>query len=113
WRPREICTLTEQVIKLGASVPHILIEPRLDPDDPREIKTTTSVRAVPLVGVALAAMMKFPKGFPRCKDKESSMSSALNKYFRENALFPTPKHKIYSFCHRLEERLLEAANDQG
>lgn len=37
-RPSEICNLTEQVIKLGASVPLILIEPRLDPDDPREIK---------------------------------------------------------------------------
>jgi hypothetical protein len=46
-RPSEICNLTEQVIKVGASVPHILIEPRLDPDDPREIKTTTSVRSLP------------------------------------------------------------------
>jgi integrase len=111
-RPSEICNLTEQVIKLGASVPHILIEPRLDPDDPREIKTITSVRAVPLVGLALAAMTKFPKGFPRYKEKESSMSSALNKFFRENALFPTPKHKIYSFRHTFEDRLKEAGIDE-
>jgi integrase len=111
-RPSEICNLTEQVIRLGGPVPHILIEPRLDPDDPREIKTTTSVRAVPLVGLALAAMTKFPKGFPRYKEKESSMSSALNKYFRENGLFPTPKHKIYSFRHTFEDRLKEAGIDE-
>ena len=111
-RPSEICNLTEPVIKLDAPVPHILIEPRLDPDDPREIKTITSVRAVPLVGLALAAMTKFPKGFPRYKDKESSMSSALNKFFRENALFPTPKHKIYSFRHTFEDRLKEAGIDE-
>ena len=63
-RPSEICNLTEQVIKLDASVPHILIEPRLAPDDPREIKTTTSVRTVPLIGLALAAMTKFPTACP-------------------------------------------------
>jgi integrase len=47
-RPSEICNLTEPFIKLDTHVPHILIEPRLDPDDPREIKTATSVRTVPL-----------------------------------------------------------------
>jgi integrase len=111
-RPSEICNLTEQVIKLEASVPHILIEPRLDPDDPREIKTTTSVRTVPLIGLALAAMKKFPKGFPRYKDREGAMSTALNKFFRTNKLFPTPKHKIYSFRHTFEDRLKEAGIDE-
>ncbi|MBB5051887.1 MULTISPECIES: tyrosine-type recombinase/integrase [Afipia] len=110
-RPSEICNLTEPFIKLDDPVPHILIEPRLDPDDPREIKTATSIRAVPLVGAALAAMKKFPKGFARYKDKESSMSAALNKFFRENELFPTPKHKIYSFRHSFEDRLKNAGVD--
>ena len=110
-RPSEICNLTEPFIKLGAPVPHITIEPRLDHDDPREIKTTTSVRVVPLIGMALAAMKKFPKGFPRYKDKEAGMSSALNKFFRENKLFPTPDHKIYSFRHTFEDRLKEANID--
>ena len=110
-RPSEICNLTEPFIKLDAPVPHILIEPRLDPDDPREIKTATSIRPVPLVGMALAAMKKFPAGFPRYKDKESSMSAALNKFFRENKLFPTPKHTIYSFRHAFEDRLKEAGVD--
>lgn len=110
-RPSEICNLTEPFIKLDAPVPHILIEPRLDPDDPREIKTITSIRPVPLIGVALAAMRKFPKGFPRYKDKEAGMSTALNKFFRENDLFPTPKHKIYSFRHSFEDRMKEAGID--
>jgi integrase len=110
-RPSEICNLTQPFIKLDGPVPHILIEPRLDPDDPREIKTMTSVRAVPLIGMAFAAMEKFPKGFPRYKDKEAGMSSALNKFFRENELFPTPNHKIYSFRHTFEDRLKEAGVD--
>jgi integrase len=110
-RPSEICNLTAPFIKLDASVPHILIEPRVDPEDPREIKTTTSVRAVPLIGMALAAMKKFPNGFPRYKDKEASMSGALNKFFRENNLFPTPAHKIYSFRHTFEDRLKEGGID--
>jgi integrase len=110
-RPSEICNLTGSCIKLDASVPHILIEPRLDPDDPREIKTTTSVRAVPLIGMALAAITRFPSGFARYKDKEASMSAALNKFFRENDLFPTPNHVIYSFRHMFEDRLKEAGID--
>ncbi len=39
------------------------------------------------------------------------MSSALNKFFRENELFPTPNHKIYSFRHSFEDRLKEAGVD--
>ena len=66
---------------------------------------------MPVIGMALAAMKKFPKGFPRYKDKEATMSSALNKFFRENNLFPTPNHKIYSFRHTFEDRLKEAGVD--
>jgi len=40
------------------------------------------------------------------------MSAALNKFFRENDLFPTPKHKIYSFRHTFEDRLKEAGIDE-
>jgi len=61
--------------------------------------------------MALAAMKKFPKGFSRYKDKEASMSNALNKFFRENELFPTTDHKIYSFRHAFEDRLKEAGID--
>ena len=110
-RLSEICNLTEPFIKLDDSVPHILIEPRLDPDDPREIKTATSIRTVPMIGMALAAIDKFPKGFARYKDREASLSTALNKFFRENKLFPSPRHSIYSFRHTFEDRLKEANID--
>ncbi|AJY46510.1 DUF6538 domain-containing protein [Martelella endophytica] len=110
-RPSEICNLTHGMIDLNADVPHILIEPRSDPDDRREIKTASSIRAVPLVGVALAAMRAHPDGFPRYKNKENGLSATLNKFFRENKLFPSSRHKIYSLRHSFEDRMKEAGVD--
>ncbi|MFA7416200.1 MAG: hypothetical protein WC048_17150 [Rhizobium sp.] len=98
-RPSEICNLVGDGIVLDAEIPHILISPRRDSDDPREIKTESSIRAVPLVGVAVAAMRKHPHGFPRYADKGGSLSVALGKFFRENGPFPTSGHKIYSLRH--------------
>ncbi|WP_422570137.1 DUF6538 domain-containing protein [Antarcticirhabdus aurantiaca] len=111
-RPSEICNLRPDTIDLAAAVPHIRIEPRFDPEDPREIKTESSVRAVPLVGVALAAMRRFPRGFDRYKDGELRLSATLNKHFRTNKLFPTPAHKIYSFRHSFEDRMKEGGLDE-
>ncbi|MET3602202.1 DUF6538 domain-containing protein [Martelella mangrovi] len=110
-RPSEICNLTADMVRLDDAVPHILIEPRSDPDDRREIKTASSIRAVPLVGVALASMREHPEGFPRYKNKENSLSAALNKYFREHKLFPSSRHKIYSFRHSFEDRMKVAGID--
>lgn len=104
-RPSEICNLGAGNIQLEHAVPHIIIEPRDDPDDPREIKTHSSVRQVPIVGMALEVFKKHPNGFPRYKDKEANMSGTLNKFFRENGLFPSTKHKIYSFRHSFEDRM--------
>lgn len=110
-RGGEICNLHEEVIKLDGQVPHIVVEPRLDPEDPREIKTVSSVRSIPLVGVALDVMKKFPKGFPRYKENEGVFSDTTNKFFRENKLFPTKKHVLYSFRHTFEDRMKEARVD--
>lgn len=110
-RPGEICNLTPELIVLNHPVPHLKIEPRDDPEDPREIKTESSVRVVPLSGLALEVMKKHPNGFPKYKDKESSFSATVNKFMRENKLFPTEKHSVYSFRHSFEDRMKEARVD--
>lgn len=110
-RPSEICNLTPEMIILDHETPHLRIEPRDDPDDPREIKTESSIRIVPLAGMALAVMKLHPNGFPKYKDKESGLSATLNKFFRENDLFPSDKHSIYSFRHSFEDRMKDARVD--
>lgn len=65
-RPSEICNLVPEQIHLDHFVPHIAIAPRADP---REIKTTSSIRLVLLAGVALAATRFHPDGFPRYKSR--------------------------------------------
>lgn len=50
-RPSELVNLAADKIHAGATVPYISIEPRNDPDAPRELKSGTSERKIPLVGV--------------------------------------------------------------
>ncbi|MCB1477099.1 MAG: integrase [Rhodobiaceae bacterium] len=111
-RPSELCNLHPSAIRLSSAIPHLAIEPRDDPDDPREIKTASSERLVPLVGVALAVFEKHREGFPRYRNRENDLSATLNKYFRENRLFPSPAHKIYSFRHSFEDRMKEGNLDE-
>lgn len=107
-RPSEICNLPAGRIILDAPVPHIQIRGRMG----REIKTEPSNRDIPLVGVSLAAFKKWPAGFShRYGDKENSFSALAMKYFRNNDLFPTDDHVIYSFRHSFEKRALEAGLD--
>lgn len=110
-RPSEICNIVPEHIFLDEEVPHILIKPRLNNGDPREIKTKSSIRTIPLVGVSLAAFQKHRHGFPRYKDKEDVLSASLNKHFKKNGLFPTPSHKIYSLRHAFEDRMKDAGID--
>ncbi|MCV9965477.1 tyrosine-type recombinase/integrase [Pararhizobium sp. BT-229] len=109
-RPSEICNLRSDTIILQDEIPHILIRPIVG-EGRREIKTASSVRAIPLVGVALETFKKHSDGFPRYRDKETHMSNTLNKFFRENKLFPTSDHKIYSFRHSFEDRMKIAGFD--
>ena len=110
-RLSEICNLKPENIVLDTDVPHIRIEPSFDPEDPREIKTNSSVRVVPLVGVSLAAMKANPKGFPRYWDRGSSLSNAIQKYLRTNKLLETPKHTTYSLRHSFEDRMKDGGLD--
>lgn len=110
-RPSEICNLHPSAIRLSHKIPHLAIEPRDDPDDPREIKTSSSERLVPLIGIALEVFKRHKQGFPRYRNRENELSAALNKFFKANKLFPTPSHKIYSFRHSFEDRMKEANLD--
>ncbi|PKP79816.1 MAG: integrase [Alphaproteobacteria bacterium HGW-Alphaproteobacteria-18] len=108
-RPSEIANLLPEDICLEADIPHIRIRPRKD----REIKTATSIRDLPLVGVSLAAMRQAPGGFPHYRDRNDLLSQSLVKAFRNRGLMPTEKHVIYSFRHSFEKRMLEAGLDYG
>ncbi len=110
-RLSEVANLVPERIVLDHDVPHIKIEPDEDPEDPREIKTETSIRAIPLVGMALDAMKKFPNGFDRYRDKGNSLSAAVNKYLKENKLLETDRHSFYSLRHSFEDRMKEAKVD--
>lgn len=112
-RPSEICNLPESAIRLTHKVPHIAIEGREDPDDPREIKTQSSQRLVPLVGVALAAAERHRHGFPRYRHRENELSATLNKYLRSAKLLPPAgAHTVYSFRHSFEDRMKVAGLDE-
>ncbi|WP_366523880.1 DUF6538 domain-containing protein [uncultured Algimonas sp.] len=108
-RPSEIANLRPENICLDADVPHI----RIRPTSKRELKSVSSRRDIPLIGVSLEAMKRAPNGFPRYRDRGNSLSAALLKSFHNRGLMPTDKHCIYSFRHAFESRMLEAGLDYG
>lgn len=97
----ELVGLSEEDILLGAKIPHIKIRPNAI----RELKTPQSERDIPLVGSSLYAFTKLGGPFRHYQGKASSISSAINKYARENKLFPTKDHSLYSLRHSFEDRL--------
>ena len=108
-RPSEIANLAADDICLHSDNPHIAIRP----SEYRQLKTRSSIRTIPLVGVSLAAMRRAPSGFPRFHDSSHLLSKSLMKAFRTRGLFPTERHAIYSFRHSFEKRMQEAGLDYG
>ncbi|MEO1241045.1 MAG: site-specific integrase [Pseudomonadota bacterium] len=108
-RTSEIINLTQQDIILDTDVPFIKVRPHRG----REIKTPASMRDIPLVGVALEAMRRAPRGFPKLRKSSDRLSGYLLKSLRRNDLMPTQNHVIYSFRHSFEKRMLEAGLDYG
>ena len=108
-RPSEIANLRSENICLNADIPHIRI--RNAPN--RQLKSKASARDLPLVGVSLKAMQQAPEGFPHYRDRTELLSASLMKAFKSRGLFPTPDHRIYSFRHSFEKRMLEAGVDYG
>lgn len=110
-RQNEVYNLPASAICLEAPIPYLNVENEL-PDDPserREVKNMPSHRKVPLVGVALAAAMRHPQGFPRYRNK-SSYSAAVNKYLRTNSLLPAGV-TIGGTRHTWETRMKQAGYD--
>jgi len=56
-------------------------------------------------------MRQQPEGLPKYRDRSNQLSATLNKFFKENGLFPTAKYTIYSFRHSFEDRMKEAGLD--
>jgi len=108
-RPSELANITPENICLDADVPHIKI--RATPN--RQLKSGASKRDIPLIGVAFEAMRCAPNGFPHYRDRGYLLSQSLTKAFKARKLFPTAQHRIYSFRHSFEKRMLEAGLDYG
>jgi len=106
-RPSELCNIGPARIVLDHDIPHIVV----DYDAGREIKTESSVRRMPLVGVALEAMKRAPSGFPKYRDKENVFSATMLKHLRRRELLPSDKHLVYSLRHSFEDRLKAAHVD--
>lgn len=77
-RPSEIVALDEHNIHLDAPVPYISVT-----EEGREVKTRASIRDVPLTGVALEAMRRNPKGFPRYFQNADAVSALVNKHLKK------------------------------
>ena len=108
-RPSEIANLRSEHIILDTEVPHL----RIRPTENRKLKSKSSSRDIPLMGVSLEAMKLAPRGFPKYRDKETLLSNTLMKFFKANNLLETPDHRVYSLRHAFEKRMLEAELDYG
>ena len=102
-RPSEVVNLNRKTIHLNARIPYVSVLP-----DGRRLKTDDSLREIPLVGAALAALKAKPDGFPRYRDNSSTFSATANKFLLENGLRPTEEHTVYSLRHSFKDRLIAA-----
>ncbi|WP_415402899.1 tyrosine-type recombinase/integrase [Tateyamaria sp. SN3-11] len=106
-RPSELAALTAGCIHLDAEVPHISIEAV-----GRQLKSSNAKRVIPLCGVSLEAMKKFPYGFERYRGSSAGLSAVVNKYLRNNGLLETVGHSLYGLRHSFEDRQLAAGVDE-
>ena len=108
-RPSELANILPENIRLDDDVPHIRI--RSTPE--RQLKSEASIRDIPLLGISLEAMKHAREGFPHYRDRGYLLSQTLQKAFKSRGLLPSSNHRIYSFRHSFENRMLEAGLDYG
>ncbi|MEQ8490278.1 MAG: hypothetical protein RID15_18320 [Marinovum algicola] len=118
-RASEIYDIPEEDIHLDAPIPHIMLRVVLEGEDRRELKRGSTSRAVVLLGPALAAMRRHPRGFARYRGK-ASFSGEVNGYLRDNGLFPplpqgtSGRYVISGLRHSFEDRMdaAELSNEE-
>lgn len=89
---------------------YIAIRARTD----REVKTDTSERDIPLVGISLeAAKRAAPRAFSHYYDRNELVSANMMKNLRNRGLLETPNHRVYSLRHAFEKLMQEANIDYG
>jgi integrase len=108
-RPSELSNIEPENIRLDAEVPHI----RIRNTTKRQLKSTASIRDIPLVGISLEAMKHARDGFPHYRERGYLLSQSLAKGFKVRGLMPSEQHRLYSFRHSFEKRMLEAGIDYG
>lgn len=89
-------------ICLDDAIPYIHIRPNQN----RQLKTPSSERTIPLVGASLFAFQQQSQGFVDYAGRPDSLSSAINKWFRENDILPSDNHSLYSLRHCFQDRLI-------
>lgn len=104
-RESEIIGLAPEDYVLDRDIPHIWIRR----NHIRNLKTKSSERQIPLVGISLIAARNIAdRGFVRYQKNPDNASATINKYLRVNELKPTPKHTLYSLRHAFKDRLRDA-----
>lgn len=88
-------------ISLNSDIPFIQIRP----NDTRQLKTPNSERVIPLVGASLFAFQQLPNGFEKYRHTPDTLSSTINKWFRDNDVLPSENHSLYSLRHCFQDRL--------
>ncbi len=103
-RPVELIGLESMDFQLDQPVPHICIRA----NGVRVLKTPHSERKLPLLGVSLeAARQLVAKGgwSPNRLGKNMVATSAINKWLRENDVFPEAGQSLYSLRHHFQDQL--------
>lgn len=107
-RHSEVFDLPESAIHLQAPIPYISIRVEdSEPGQKRDVKTAASIRDVPLVGHALEAMQRHPKGFPRYRGN-ANFYATVQKFFRDHELLPSSDHSLGGLRHSFETRMRRA-----
>jgi len=115
-RQSEIADLPPDAIHLDHEIPHIMIAVETDGEFRREIKNVVSKRPMVLLGAALDAMKRNPTGFDKYRGK-AGYSGKVNKYLRDNNLFPptpdgeTSNYTLSGTRHTFEDRMKHVGMD--